>query len=375
MRCCIPWGNDRLKLRNGFTTGSCAAAAAKAATEMLLTGSDLASVEIQTPAGIAYHPAVEAVSREGQTVRCAVRKDAGDDPDVTNGTLIFATVGFLSSDGEPVQIEAGEGVGTVTRPGLDQPVGQPAINSVPRKMITESVREVMDALDCNRSVRVVISVPEGKKLAARTFNPRLGIEGGISIIGTTGVIEPMSTKALLATIRAELSQRKAEGAEIAIVSPGNYGLAFLKEHYGYDLDKAVKCSNYLGDTIDLVREAGYPGMLLIGHVGKLIKLSGGIFNTHSKEADCRMELLAAAAAKSGGELSLLQRILSCTNTEEACAYLKEAGICGSDDSHFFLYEKKSAGKSPRGVHCFFPEPWGAGGNRARKGVSRKRGMS
>lgn len=293
---------------------------------MLLTGADLSAVEVQTPAGIVYHTEVEEIGREKEAVRCAVRKNAGDDPDVTNGTLIFACVTFLPSEDGEVRIEAGEGIGIVTRPGLDQPVGQPAINSVPRRMITDAVKEVMEAFDSSRSVRVEIFVPDGKELAGRTFNPRLGIEGGISIIGTTGVIEPMSTKALLATIRAELSQRKAEGAELAVVSPGNYGMSFLKEHYGYNLDKAVKCSNYIGETIDLAVSLGYRKLLLIGHVGKLIKLSGGIFNTHSKEADCRMELLAAAAVKSGGDSALLKQILSCTNTEEASAHVKEAGI-------------------------------------------------
>ncbi|MCR5268188.1 MAG: cobalt-precorrin-5B (C(1))-methyltransferase CbiD [Lachnospiraceae bacterium] len=315
-------------MKNGFTTGSCAAAAAKAAAYMLLSGKEKSDIEISLPAGGKYHPKIEEITIGETSAGCAVRKESGDDPDITNGALIHATVSFTdrTDDRSRVHIEGGSGVGKITRPGLDQPVGNAAINSVPRQMIEREVTEVMDLFDHAGTLLVTISVSEGEKLAELTFNPRLGIEGGISIIGTTGIVEPMSTKALLDTIRVELSQQKAMGKEVAVVSPGNYGLAFMKEQYGYDLDRAVKCANYIGDTIDMAKETGFRKMLVLGHIGKLIKVSGGIMNTHSKEADCRMELMAAAAIKCGAAPEVLQELLNCVSTEAAVAVLDREGL-------------------------------------------------
>ena len=221
-----------------------------------------------------------------------------------------------------IQIEGGPGVGRVTLPGLDQPVGNAAINRVPRQMIEKELSEVAELLDFRGRIRVILSVPGGEAAAERTFNPRLGIEGGISILGTTGIVEPMSTRAILDTIRVELNQRKALGDRIAAVSPGNYGLNFMQETYGYDLNRSVKCSNYVGDTVDMVREMGFRGMLLTGHIGKLIKVSGGIMNTHSKEGDARMELLAAAVIRAGGSTDTLRGILNCRVTEEALGIIQ-----------------------------------------------------
>ncbi len=313
-------------MRNGFTTGSCAAAASKAAAYMLLGGKKTDRVKIGTPAGIVYEADIEDITINEGEVSCAVRKDSGDDPDITNGTLIYATLSLIYDGKKEVIIDGGNGVGRITRPGLDQPVGNAAINSVPRTMITEAVRDVMDIFDCEDSVKVIISVPGGEELALKTMGPRLGIVGGISIIGTSGIVEPMSTKALLDTIYVELKQLHDEGAVIAVVSPGNYGLDFMRKTYDYDLDKAVKCSNYIGDTIDMVRELGFEKMLLTGHAGKLIKLSGGIMNTHSKEADCRMELMAAAAIRSGASAETIEKILDSVSTEEAYEHLVTEGI-------------------------------------------------
>lgn len=306
----------------GFTTGSCAAAAAGAAARMLLGGRKIEDITIMTPAGIEYHAQIEDISNNS----CAVRKYSGDDPDITNGTLIYTSVSLIADGKGEVYIKGGEGVGRVTRPGLDQPVGEWAINSVPRQMIKDVVKEAMELYDLRDSLEVTVSVPEGEELAKKTFNPRLGIEGGISIIGTSGIVEPMSTRALLDTIRVELKQQKEEGAEVAVVSPGNYGLDFMKEHYGYDLDKAVKCSNYIGDTIDMVKELGFKKMQLCGHIGKLIKLSGGIMNTHSKEADCRMELMAAAALKAGADAQTALKVLDMLTTDEALDHLFDIGL-------------------------------------------------
>lgn len=316
--------DSKKELRKGFTTGSCGAAAAKAALYMLLTGSVKDEIEIITPGGAVFRTEVKDIFREGNRVRCAVVKDGGDDPDVTTGLHVTAEVRAEErGDGAlEIQIEGGPGVGRVTLPGLDQPVGNAAINRVPRQMIEKELTEVAELLDFRGRIRVILSVPGGEAAAERTFNPRLGIEGGISILGTTGIVEPMSTRAILDTIRVELNQRKALGDRIGAVSPGNYGLNFMKETYGYDLNRSVKCSNYVGDTVDMVREMGFRGMLLTGHIGKLIKVSGGIMNTHSKEGDARMELLAAGVIRAGGSTDTLRGILNCRVTEEALGIIQ-----------------------------------------------------
>lgn len=316
--------DSKKELRKGFTTGSCGAAAAKAALYMLLTGSVKDEIEIITPGGAVFRTEVKDIFREGNRMRCAVVKDGGDDPDVTTGLHVTAEVlAEERIDGAlEIQIEGGPGVGRVTLPGLDQPVGNAAINRVPRQMIEKELSEVAELLDFRGRIRVILSVPGGEAAAERTFNPRLGIEGGISILGTTGIVEPMSTRAILDTIRVELNQRKALGDRIAAVSPGNYGLNFMKETYGYDLNRSVKCSNYVGDTVDMVREMDFRGMLLTGHIGKLIKVSGGIMNTHSKEGDARMELLAAGVIRAGGSMDTLRGILNCRVTEEALGIIQ-----------------------------------------------------
>lgn len=319
-------------MKNGYTTGSCAAAAARAATLMLLSKKKTGKIVITTPAGVIFDADIEdadikETSKDGHvSASCAVRKDAGDDPDVTNNMLIYARVLLINDGMGRVETEGGEGIGKVTRPGLDQPVGQYAINSVPRMMIENEVRSVMEEYGYEGSAKVTIYAPEGKDIAAKTFNPRLGIEGGISIIGTSGIVEPMSTKAVIDTIRVELRQKREMGKTIAVVSPGNYGLDFMKDNYGYDLNKATKCSNYIGETIDIAKSLGYSGLLIVGHAGKLIKLAGGIMNTHSKEADCRMELMAASAARSGADAGVIKKILDCVSTDEAYACLIEAHI-------------------------------------------------
>ena len=316
--------DSKKELRKGFTTGSCGAAAAKAALYMLLTGSVKDEIEIITPGGAVFRTEVKDIFREGNRVRCAVVKDGGDDPDVTTGLHVTAEVcAEERGDGTlEIRIEGGPGVGRVTLPGLDQPVGNAAINRVPRQMIEKELSEVAELLDFRGRIRVILSVPGGEAAAERTFNPRLGIEGGISILGTTGIVEPMSTRAILDTIRVELNQRKALGDRIAAVSPGNYGLNFMKETYGYDLNRSVKCSNYVGDTVDMVREMDFRGMLLTGHIGKLIKVSGGIMNTHSKEGDARMELLATGVIRAGGSMDTLRGILNCRVTEEALGIIQ-----------------------------------------------------
>lgn len=323
-------------MRYGFTTGSCAAAASKAAVYMLLTGKVKREITIETPKGITYTAQLVDICRGESKVSCAVKKDGGDDPDITTGTLIYATVSFgkeiagsVEWENEEqkaqIEIDGGAGVGRVTKPGLDQPVGNAAINHVPREMIEKEVMQVCQLVDFRGSLKIEISVPDGEKLAQQTFNPRLGIVGGISILGTSGIVEPMSNQAILDTIRVELNQRRAQGFDYVAVSPGNYGLDFMKMTYGYDLDRSIKCSNFIGDTIDMAVELGFQKLLLSGHIGKLIKVAGGIMNTHSKEADCRMELLAAFSVKEDVEPDKIRKILDCVTTEEAVHILEDSG--------------------------------------------------
>lgn len=312
------------RLRLGYTTGSCAAAAAKAAAWMLLTGRKRERISLMTPKGIPLDLEVREITLGESTVSCAIEKDSGDDPDVTKGTLIFASVSRTDTPG--VVIDGGEGVGRVTKRGLDQPVGAAAINSVPRQMIRENVEEVCRLTDYPGGLSVVISAPEGAALAKKTFNPRLGIEGGISILGTTGIVEPMSEQALVDTIRVELTQRRASGADYVLLTPGNYGSDFIRDSLGIDPALAVQTANFIGDALDICRQLGFKGALLIGHIGKLVKLAGGMFNTHSKYGDCRMEILAAQAAVCGISPAAAAELLECVACDDALRILREEGI-------------------------------------------------
>ena len=277
---------DGKKLRLGYTTGSCAAAAAKAAGWMLLTGREKSTIGLHTPKGLDLELTVHDITRAEDSVCCAIEKDGGDDPDITAGALIYAKVSLIPK--RRVDIDGGFGVGRVTKPGLDQGVGQAAINSVPRKMIEENLWEIARTLDYSGGFRVLISVPLGEELAKKTFNPRLGILGGISILGTTGIVEPMSEKALVDTIRVELRQKRLLGSTV-LLTPGNYGCDFLKDGLGVDPQKAVQVSNFIGDAIDICKELDFQRAILVGHIGKLVKLAGNMMNTHSKYGDCRAE--------------------------------------------------------------------------------------
>lgn len=315
---------EQKKMRTGYTTGSCAAAAAKAAVCMLLSGEVIQQVRLMTPKGVELDLEVEQIQRRQHGVRCAVRKDSGDDPDVTNGIYVYAEV---RKEPEPgIYLDGGEGIGRITKKGLEQPVGAAAINRVPRQMILEAVKEQSIRYGYQGGLSVIISAPEGKKLAAKTFNPRLGIENGISILGTSGIVEPMSEKALTDTIFLEMKMLKENGIDRCCVVSGNYGRDFLAEQLGVDTDQAVKCSNYIGETIDAAVNLEMRSLLLIGHIGKLIKVAAGVMNTHSRQADCRMEVLAAYAAAEGASAECVQAILSCITTTEALELLKEKGI-------------------------------------------------
>ena len=311
-------------LRCGYTTGSCAALAAAGAARLLLSGEAPELLRLVTPKGWTVEvPPAEAVL-DGEEARCAVRKDAGDDPDVTDGCLVCAAVRRAA---EGIRVFGGAGVGRVTKPGLDRPVGAAAINSVPRRMILQAVEEVCEELSYGGGLSVVISVPGGEQLAHRTFNPMLGIEGGISILGTTGIVEPMSEQALIDTVELELRQAAALSGKRLILTPGSYGEAYLRS-CGLDACgvPTVKCSNFIGEALDAAAAQGFSEVLLVGHIGKLVKLAGGIMNTHSRQADCRMELFTAHAALCGADTRLCAALMEAVTADACLALLDDAGL-------------------------------------------------
>ena len=315
---------DGKKLRRGYTTGSCAAAAAKAAAIMLLENRELASIWLMTPRGFGLDLPLSEVRRNEGCVSCGIVKDSGDDPDITNGMTVYAQV--KKTDKPGINIDGGEGIGRVTKPGLDQPVGNAAINSTPRRMITEELLQVCEDNGYTGGLDVIISAPKGIELAKKTFNPRLGIVGGLSILGTTGIVEPMSDEAVVETIRTELSMRAAEGKTVILFTPGNYGSSYIKDALQINPDIAVLTSNFIGDAFELATEAGFKAALLVGHIGKLVKLAGGMMNTHSRWGDCRMEVFAAHAGLHGASVQVIEQIMNSAMSDDVLSILDGAGI-------------------------------------------------
>ena len=336
-------------MRCGYTTGSCAAGASKAAAMMLLGGKPVEKVDLMTPAGELLHLDIldigdGSLCQDGRSlfpqlkpgekaVSCAVRKDSGDDPDVTNGMPVYACVSRCGEDelskaepGSKVVIDGGFGVGRVTKPGLDQPMGNAAINSTPRRMIKAELSEICSQYGYDGGLKVIISLPYGEKLANRTFNPRIGIVGGISVIGTTGIVEPMSNQALVDTTRVEIRQLAAKGKTDIFLVPGNYGRDFARDSLGLDVSECISVSNFIGDAIKSSVELGFKRILLVGHIGKLVKLGIGQTFTHSSGGDGRMETLVACALEAGADTETLKKVLSCATTDAALDVLKPAGL-------------------------------------------------
>lgn len=312
------------QLRCGYTTGSCATAAAKAAALMLLTGEPVSVIRIDTPKGIVLDLEPLEVERGADFVSCAIRKDSGDDPDDTNGVLVYARV--EKCEGVGVEIDGGVGVGRVTQPGLSCAVGGPAINPTPRKMITSELEKVMAEANYSGGLKVTISIPAGVEIAKKTFNPRLGIVGGLSVLGTSGIVEPMSEKALVETMFVELNSQKAKGNKNLLVFFGNYGEDFTRDVLQLDISNRVTCSNFVGELLDYAVFCGFETLLLIGHAGKLVKLSQGVMNTHSKYADCRTELFALQAMLHGASKEVGQEIYSCLTTDEVTKILQRENL-------------------------------------------------
>ena len=332
------------RLRYGYTTGSCAAGATRGAVRMLLSGASLSEVELQTPKGITLNLQLHDITRGETHVSCAVQKDAGDDPDTTNGILVYAKVEKISAEAakniidnqntdskkviihSSIILDGGVGVGRVTKPGLSQKVGEAAINPVPKAMILREAEEAAQEYDYEGYLKITISVPEGEEISKKTLNPRLGIMGGISILGTSGIVEPMSERALIASIQVEMKQHFFQGENYILVTPGNYGADYLREHMTIPFENNIKCSNYVGETIDMAIDMGVKGILFVAHIGKFVKVAAGIMNTHSHCADGRMEVLCASAIRAGGTLECAREILEAGTTDEALAVIDRYGI-------------------------------------------------
>ncbi|MCM1567907.1 MAG: cobalt-precorrin-5B (C(1))-methyltransferase CbiD [Roseburia sp.] len=358
----------------GITTGTCAAAAAQAAAVHLLTGVRQTEIPVHTPKGITAYVPVQCFAEEAEKCEYMAVKNSGDDPDVTNGAEVYVSVERRSEEWMPdvtaftdsrypgLWLEGGQGVGRVTKAGLEQGIGYAAINKVPRAMIFEAVGGVRESAGYEGKLLILVRIPAGEKLAEKTFNPMLGIEGGISILGTSGILEPMSEKAIVDTIEAQIKQLRAQGETRLLVTPGNYGQGYVSAYLGLDLSKSIKCSNYIGDTLDLATAYGMEEFLLVGNMGKLIKLAAGIMNTHSKVADGRREIMVTHTVLQGGSLTMAEVLMSCVTTEEMLGYLEEwglreavvAGIC--EKIHFHIARR--AGSGLRAGVMLFSEKYG-----------------
>ena len=314
------WHNGKA-LRKGYTTGSCATAAAKGAALMVMRQHLIHQVSIVTPSGVTLCLNVESPHVEGQQAIAAIRKDGGDDVDATHGMLIFARV-TLDDSGE-ITLRGGEGIGTITRKGIGLPIGSPAINRTPRPPIESAVRE---AIGPSRGATVEIFAPEGEERAQKPYNSRLGILGGISIIGTTGIVTPMSEESWKRSLSLELEIKRAAGLERVVLVPGNHGERFVREQMGIDSQVVVTMSNFVGYMIEEAVRLGFRQIVLIGHPGKLIKVAAGIFHTHSHIADARMETLVAHLALLGAPLALLQLVSECDTTEAAMEHIDAYGF-------------------------------------------------
>ncbi|HBF7093355.1 TPA: cobalt-precorrin-5B (C(1))-methyltransferase [Clostridioides difficile] len=338
---------DGKKYRRGYTTGSCATGASKAAVYMLITKNRINTINIDTPKGIPLLLKVDNINISDTFVECSIKKDGGDDIDATHtmdiyaraeivakndknkGYLTLKDIDSLSTNSECkselykfIRVYGGTGIGVVTKKGLSVDVGKPAINPTPLKMINHEIRKLIgdnfeSILGNDKVLKITIFAPQGETVAKKTFNPRLGIVGGISIIGTTGIVEPMSDEGWKKSLSIELQMKKEQGLDKIILVPGNHGEQFIREKLNLDIKYVVRVSNFIGYMIKEAQRMGYKKILMAGHIGKFIKVSAGIFNTHSKVADARSEILVANLALMGARYEFLNKINQCVTTEEA----------------------------------------------------------
>lgn len=307
------------KLRKGFTTGTCATAATAAAISMILNQDIEEKVTVSTANGVEVTMDIKNPSFGELTASAAVEKDGGDDADATHGLLIYSTVTLLP-DSTEIIIDGGEGVGRVTQKGLKCDVGMVAINPTPRAMIEKTARQLLGP-DCG--AEIIISVPGGEETAKLTYNSRLGIVGGISILGTTGIVNPMSEDSWKASITIELTMLYNQGYRSVVLAPGNYGEDFATNVLGIPPHRIVNMSNFVGHVLKEVQRIGFTRVLMVGHMGKFVKVAGGIFSTHSKDSDARMEIIMANLALLGAPVELLEKVDQCITTDAAGTLIEE----------------------------------------------------
>lgn len=333
---------DGKKYKRGYTSGSCACGASKAALKILLSDSDIDTIRIGTPKGIYLDLAVDNISRGNSWAQCSIKKDGGDDIDATHGMDIFARVQIINPDQIPnfrsdisldyLFITSGQGIGRVTKKGLEIDINRPAINKVPLQMIIGEAQNLLDELGIDiydflgeRKILVTIFAPEGQEIAKQTFNSNLGIVGGISIIGTSGIVEPMSDYGWKKALSAELAIKKAEGKDCIVLVPGNIGSEIMVKYYGMDRDLIVKMSNFIGYMLMECKRLEFKKIIIAGHIGKLIKLSAGITNSHSRIADARREIMVANLALLGASLDLLKDIDGSLSTDAMVDIIVDRG--------------------------------------------------
>ena len=310
--------NLHTDLRSGYTTGTCCAAVAKAATWMLFNGDMLHHIQVGMPDGDTAMLEIADIQLSAHSATCTTIKDAGDDPDITNGIKVHATATII--DSPQVQLIAGKGIGTVTKPGMAVAVGQAAINPVPLAMIRQAISDVLPE---GKGVAVELAIPEGVAVAKRTFNPRLGIVGGISVLGTTGIVKPMSEEALKNSLELELKMLAHQQTDYVILVPGNYAISFLQQHCKVDTESVVQTSNFIGFMLEKAVKYGFKKVLLVGHIGKLIKLAAGIFHTHSRIADARNETMAAHYLAFCSDAITAKQLMAVNTTEEAVELIQQ----------------------------------------------------
>lgn len=307
------------KLRYGFTTGSCAIAGAKAACEVLFNNKKFDFIEIKLINGEFLNIEVENLLVKDEYVEVTIIKDAGDDPDITNGIEIRVQVRKIKEN--TINILGGIGVGKVTKKGLNQAIGQWAINSGPRQMIKENLEEYIENKDFGVEVKVI--VPNGEEVAKKTLNEKLGIIGGISILGSTGIVKPMSEEAFKKSLDIELSVLlKEKTSNEVYFSFGNYGKKFAMEVLKVEEKNILITSNFIGYMLESAGNQGVKELKIIGNLGKVIKVAGGIFHTHNRVADGRMEILTANAMLLGEKQENLLKIMNANTCEEAIEYIE-----------------------------------------------------
>lgn len=305
------------KLKSGYTTGSCAAAGTKAALLFLLKKVVPTEVEIDALSGEKLHIPIKQVKVSKGEIWAEVIKDAGDDPDITHGVSVFTKV-ILNNNGN-VRFFAGDGIGIITKAGLSVPVGQPSINPGPRKMMTNVVHELLPA---GQGCDITIAIPLGKELAKRTLNPILGIKGGISVIGTSGIVRPMSEEGFKNSLTPQIDVALAAGFSNQIFVPGKIG-ENIAVNLGLPQQAIVQTSNFIGYMLEYAADKNLAGILLLGHLGKLVKVAAGNFYTHSKISDARLETMAAYSALLGMDKEGVKKIFDCITTEAAMEVVEE----------------------------------------------------